>query len=356
MRLPQWIWASAGGAMLAFVALFTFEKRQWRALFSSLPEGLYIWLVFLLIRSVHGDAGRSLAVIAVATGAVAGVLVLMYSGCAPEKKGVFRLVLLLMVLHATFGVLQMAGFDPLFQQRHVVGLEPDLPAGFTGHHTFFGLLMALCAWYWLQQRLWVAFGISVVFVLLTKSAFSLLALAAGLMWFAWCRGWRRSVAFASLILAWLGFYLFVVSEPGSFFFHNGRLPVWVYTVNAIREAPWLGYGVAEFSREFPAYHQVLIDKRWEEAHNELLEYVFNTGLVGLIAMLPFLIAVLKRLWMLPKSREKELFAGILLMIGVNAMGSFPLQIAPFAALAIYSVAWVLRPLPEDTPPDLAGRP
>jgi O-antigen ligase len=214
---------------------------------------------------------------------------------------------------------------------------------------FYGLVCALLAFYWLQMRVIPLFLLCVAGVAVTKSAFALASLFYGLLWFAYCRGWRRSALVTGVMAAILGAFLFLDTDnPTSLFFHNGRLPIWIYAVNALGERPWLGYGVAEFSREFPAYHQVLGDKRWEEAHNELIEYVFNMGMVGLLVLLPFALSLGRRIYFLPRSKGKELAAGALLMLAVNAIGSFPLQIAPFATLTVFALAWIFSARAGDT--------
>lgn len=350
VRGPQWLWAAGGGLLLAAARLCVQGRELGRALARTVPESAFLGLGYLVIRSCFGDPARAFTVLGFLLAATFGVLSAAHAPMRPEKKSLVVVLAALTLLHALFGALQMLGLDPLFSPAIVQGLEPRLPAGFTGHHTLFGLLMALLAWFWLNERRVLPFLLCAGFVVASKSAFSLASLGSGMLWFAYCRGWRKSSLAAGLLAGITAFFFFLSSDaPGDFFFHNGRLPVWVYAFNAISEQPWLGYGIGEFSREFPAYHQVLQDKRWEEAHNELIEYVFNVGLIGVLAVLPFVVNVATRLWRMPMTPAKELAGGTLLMIGVNAMGSFPLQIAPFATLAIYSVAWILSSVSGETP-------
>lgn len=323
----------------------------------AFPGWLLVWLIYLVIRIFAEEHWAALPILLFPAAVYGGAVSTLAAPGLWEGRGWVRVAAAVTMVQLGFGAMQIAGVDPLFSRAAVAGLEGRLPGGFAGHHTFFGLLCAWLAFFWLWRRNYVFALLCAAGVLLTKSAFAGASLVYGLLWFLYCRGKKKLAVLAGSVLLIVGASLFIDSEkPSDFFFHNGRLPIWVYAVNALAERPWLGYGVGEFSKEFPAYHQVLRDKRWEEAHNELIEYVFNTGLVGLLALLPLMIAVLVRLWRIPRSPAKELAVGTLIMLGVNAMGNFPLQIAPFATGAIYALAWILRPLPEDTPPEHAGKP
>lgn len=342
VREPQWVWAATGGIALALAS----DPRRW----PGPPEALIVWILYLLILGVAGpDPYYALTTLAFPAAVGAGAWGVMAARRFPSESALTRVLLAVTLLQLSLGVLQVLDADPFFTHREVTGLEPGLPGGFAGHHTMYGLVLALFSYWWLVKRKWVLAALCALAVLSTKSAFALASLFFGGLWFAWCRGWKKSAAAAGTAAVTIGAWLFLSSDrPGDFFFHNGRLPVWIYALKAMGEKPWLGYGVGGFSRVFPRYYQVLEDKRWREAHNELLEYTFNTGIIGLLAMLPVAVLIAARLRKLAPGQGKEIAVGTLLMLAVNSVGSFPLQIAPFATLAIYSLAWVVASPRGDT--------
>lgn len=313
------------------------------------------WFAYLAYRLATSDVYYALPVVIFPLLVLAGAHAVLRATWRPAVRSVDRTLLAVTVLQLAVGALQIAELDPIFTRAEIPGVPRKVPAGFTGHHTLFGLLMSCLALYWaVRGRVWLGL-LCAAAMLATRSAFAAAAFAYGFLWLVWYRvpGLRLVTVLTAASAALAGAWLFISSESqADFFYHNGRLHIWTYAVSTIFERPWLGYGIGEFSREFNLYHQpalsILGSTRWREAHNELVEYVFNVGFLGLLAFLPFAFLVARRIWRTPRSEEKELAVGLLVMLAVNAMGSFPLQIAPFATLAIYAVAWALRPLPGDT--------
>ncbi len=348
VREPQWLWAAVIGWILVL--------SSWRQLILikgamfSCGWAVFLggWILYLAARAVFSPRPLGAFFILAFPLAVAlGAFAILSGRGRYKEQDLYAVLMAITVLQFGIGSLQMLGLDPLFTRGTVKGLSERLPAGFLGQHTFYGLFMAWLGWIWIVNRKYLLAFVSVLAMLAAKSAFALASFFFALLWFVWCRGWKKSSSLLALAGFLGGAFLFLYGDdhPG-FFSHNGRLHIWVYSINAIAEQPWLGYGVGEFSREFPAYHQVLGDMRWEEAHNELIEYVFNVGILGLLAVIPFLGSVLVRAWRLPMSKEKEIAVGTLLILGVNSMGNFPLQLAPFALLGIYSVVWILLAGPD----------
>lgn len=93
-----------------------------------------------------------------------------------------------------------------------------------------------------------------------------------------------------------------------FFAFTGRTDIWRQAIRQIPDAPITGhgYGITRFTlkpiaREFQADH----------CHNEMLEALFSTGLLGLIALLLLYIYNLK--WLLSFSRLKGIFSSDLVL-------------------------------------------
>lgn len=343
VREPQWLWAGVGAAILALLHLSLFKKKEWGELACALPWSAWVWFLFLLLLPLGvGGYGRAYPILLAPALVLLCALAMFLSPLSLSRRRLLQVFFAVTVVQLSLGLLQIFNMDPFFYRAPVPGLGGmPPPAGFAGQHTLYGLLAAWLAYLWLMERRWGLLLLCVAAVLLTKSAFALASLGAAFLWFGYCRGYKKSASTIALICVCVGAHFFITSEGfHDFFYHNGRLFVWVLAVRALMLQPWLGFGIGGFSKDFHRHHQGIADMRWEEAHNEWIEYAFNTGVVGVLFLLPFLFSVGYRFLKLPVSREKELVVGTMVVLGVNSMGNFPLQIAPFACLAIFALAWV----------------
>lgn len=341
VRAPQWLWVSLGALPLALTHLFSYDRGSFRRLKASVPHALWPWLGYVAWRWYRGGFLGTRALVFPAL-LFAGALVVAASPRRAAREKLLRVLAVVTALQLAIGLAQALGHDPLFTHVYVKGLDPYLPAGFTGQHTMFGLLMAWLAFTWFFEGRWIGGALCTVAVFATGSAFSLASWSVGALWLLFCAGYRKlSAALVALLLGggWF-FFLRNLDSGGSFFYANGRFEVLVLALKAWRQNPWLGFGVGGFSRNFARYFQGYGGVRWLEAHNEWLEYLFNLGLVGYAFLAPLLAALARRAWRVPPSREKNFALGTLAVIGVNTLGNFSLQIAPFAALTAFSLAWL----------------
>lgn len=342
VRDPQWLWAAAGGALLGALHFCSSGISSWRNALKCLPWCFHFWLSYLLVRAIYSeDPVRALLILVFPLLVLFGGLGVFNSSFSFHRKWILGSILVVTLIQVLFGILQLLGMDPIF--RRALTQTENLPAGFLGQHMFFGLLMAWLAFFWLLNRRWPLFVLCGLMVYLTHSSFAVASLTVGILWAWFCHGYRKSACALGAVLLTAGFTLFLYAD-GRFYFlnDNDRLKIWAMSLSAIGERPLLGYGIGAFSREFPAYHQGYSFIRFEEAHNEWIEYIFNAGFAGALALLPLIFYIGKALYKLPGSPEKEFAVGTLLIIGVNSAGSFPLQLAPFASLVIFALAWLLR--------------
>ena len=81
-----------------------------------------------------------------------------------------------------------------------------------------------------------------------------------------------------------------------------RLWIWRGTINAIRESPWLGYGLDTLGTVFPRFEPPgraavgLANAVVDRAHNDFLQVAVSSGLVGLAAYLWLLTAAARSAW------------------------------------------------------------
>ncbi len=130
---------------------------------------------------------------------------------------------------------------------------------------------------------------------------------------------------------------------------NDRLLVWEDSLGMIRNFPLLGVGLGAWAELFPRYQHPPWDPLpWEETHNDYLQCLAETGVVGFCLLIWFFGGVVLQLWRGLSSApapNASLVAGILAAIGAMAFHEgfdFSLHIPANALLCIALIAVGLR--------------
>ena len=122
-----------------------------------------------------------------------------------------------------------------------------------------------------------------------------------------------------------------------------RWQMWRDTVPMIRDHLWLGSGMETFIVLSDSYRTFDSPARWNHAHNEYLEWLAETGLVGGALALWFLVALARtveeKMRLTQESRTRQLVVGAALgcaLVLLHSLVDFPLRIPAnmllFAAL------------------------
>ena len=254
-------------------------------------------------------------------------------------------------LQATLGINQWLAYQNKLKSILLV-LDKQVH-GSVGQRTGLGIFLALLSplalifpspWGWLLAG-W--FGIGIV---LTKSAVASVAAMAGLLWVvpsAWI--WILPVACIGFVVRAVkfsrqSFWEDVPRKDRRLFYaklrHVGdsleaRKRVWRMTVERGLEWPaWLvGHGPGAF-REHGSRWTALLQRRmadlYKECHNDYLEFWYEHGLVGLVAVA----------WFVWRYRDGwslgDPLTGGFVALGMSMMANFPLKVAPIVA-----VVWLL---------------
>ncbi len=140
-----------------------------------------------------------------------------------------------------------------------------------------------------------------------------------------------------------------------------RLAIWLTTLDMIRARPWLGGGAGNFTYLYPATHSELLALNpglaryggsWTNAaHNEVLEFWSELGVVGLFLLIALVAAPLLQVHRRLSEGVSPGTALVLALAGgaisavvVQAMFSFPLQL-PWSSLLFFTLLAVPGMLP-----------
>lgn len=115
----------------------------------------------------------------------------------------------------------------------------------------------------------------------------------------------------------------------------------LYALPQLRERPFTGFGAGAFATSFPRFPGPDIRARFDHAHNDVLEFAIEFGLIGLVPLALFVLGsfvmALKALWRRDSLYRSGVGLGAaigLLAIGIHSLSDFNLQIPANAATFI----------------------
>jgi O-antigen ligase len=216
-------------------------------------------------------------------------------------------------------------------------------------------LPLLVAWAWSTRswRLLLAGGAAATLLalVLTFSRAGLLAVLAGLALMAAQRGRPRMLGTLAVGLVVVGSTLgwAAVADPGldrrltagldeSSPLQPARTVFWSVALDMQRDHPWLGVGPDNFRWQFAAYSGIAADHLGIHAHNQYLEALADTGLVGLVAQVWLLGALVVTAW-----RQATLPRAAVVRDGGVGEIAWPWRAAVLAGL----VVWVSHAMLDD---------
>ncbi|MBL8723135.1 MAG: O-antigen ligase family protein [Planctomycetes bacterium] len=313
--------------------------------------------------------------------------VALWAGCHGSRPAQVRQGLLALVCASSLFVVH-----GLLLQRGAVGLlsaeqTTTVMVGTFVNRNHFANLLALAMvlgvglFGALQQRraapalrLWVAAAIAVggLGVLASESRGALVASAVGValcLWLAQPRTLRQHLALAAILVllasitalllpasVWARFAQLGVELQGG----GSRLDIWRGAVALWRQFPWFGTGLGTFGDLSPATQSALVPGRIENVHNDPLELLVESGVVGaaLVTLLlgTFAVRALRQILALRPGERRWLASGCAAAVAafaVHAGAEFPLAIpanATWAAACLGLLAGLLAPTHAVTAP------
>jgi len=136
---------------------------------------------------------------------------------------------------------------------------------------------------------------------------------------------------------------------------NSRIPLWINTIEMIKDHPLIGVGVNQWSEHYPLYYdKVAKDTSFNErtrpirAHNEYIEVLANVGLIGYVFLLWALFYIVRYIAVsLTNIDNKDRSITLSLTLGmlgfvVVAFFSFPIKIYLPAFMLMFFIAIVAQ--------------
>lgn len=207
----------------------------------------------------------------------------------------------------------------------------DRLAAFMTHPNYAGSFIALC----LPAAMYFKDGFKIALmsfaVLLTSSAFSILSMVVGIFIFlvgsgtiAWPRKpdhfiWICILGFLSLVGAWWAY-----QHYPHFLSSNGRFNIWTMMIQDWKQSPIFGFGFGSFSILFQSVHGVI----FAEAHNEWIQLLYETGVVGVFLFIMFVKECFLKVMSKKIDKINIAFLSSFATIMTSSLGMFVWQIEP----------------------------
>lgn len=307
--------------LLAWAALQT-QRRALRIYTSPLFPPLLLFSVVVAVQLGAALSAYQHVTMVKALGYAALVAIcflatqLLQDG-TPLRRFMFVLAVFGFLL-AVFAIVQdLAGNGKLYwvrQPRHAFSIfgpyvNKNHYAGLMNMLTPVAIMFALSRAYSLERRVLAGFAgvIMATSVFLSLSRGGMVAFLVQMMFLAWLlsrgglsrRGWIALLVVVLLLgsfIVWLGSSQLLdrvasLSSPLDAEVNGARLRILQDGLHMFAERPLLGWGLGTFPEVYPQFRSFFIGSFVNEAHNDYLQMLVETGLAGFAALLWFLIAL-----------------------------------------------------------------
>ena len=258
-------------------------------------------------------------------------------------------------LTAAYVFVQALGFDQWLILKTTAEVQNTPSAGLTGtmtNVTFAAAFLVLTIPIMIARRYWWAVVLAIGAVILCKSDMAYGALALSLLGYAafkikWT-GRRKAIAFLLVLLTalWISDHKIHVQD-------NGRFYIWKQIWTDVTVSPFeentnyflTGYGLGAYKYLFTAQHttqyinETTMQRAFEQAHNDPLEWFYNTGIIGFGLLIFIVFCLIKAVFPYTLTDERYLALLITFISGLMlSCGTFLLQIEPQRFLMVVVAA------------------
>lgn len=280
------------------------------------------------------------------------------------------------VVIAVYAVVQITGNDPFIE--YYDWAENWRPTGLFGQHTLYGPYAVTGFLIALFRRHFIVASILLFPIIVINSSFTFLSLAVGVLLWVWFTHKKAlphiSVLAVILCLVAATYFPNKMKEGLN---DKGRFELWGQTAFLISKRPIFGYGFGSFKEIYPIFQMKDLREAngiqegelseatrkfirgaehvraesgiFMNAHNDLLNFTFEAGVVGALAVLAMLANFLRRIRRLLWIPCFPLALALFLAFLANSLGSFPFRLVPQALIPLWIYAFIVtRPRLTDT--------
>lgn len=260
-----------------------------------------------------------------------------------EKINTLKIMAWAGFLMAIYALLQFLGCDQFFEvskiNTDIAGVPSRLVVGTMGQPTLLAPFLAMIVPITLYlKRYWMA-GVIGLVVFLTQSTTAILAMILSIGLLISLQTKRRFILFIIFLFLLSG--VFFTYGGKKYINDSGRFATWSQAAKDLNtpfykeqniKYPLTGFGAGSFKYIYHMKHFNKIGNQWLQAHNEYLEVLYTTGIIGVFLFMMALFTLLNPYFFTDRL-SKYLLASFA-CIAICAAGTFVLQLG---CIAFYSV-------------------
>jgi exopolysaccharide production protein ExoQ len=129
-----------------------------------------------------------------------------------------------------------------------------------------------------------------------------------------CTALVLMLAFGGLFESYYNVYITAGNQATTL---TGRTGIWIYSLNAGIEKPWIGNGIDSMWKVAPPFGPEMFEAR--HAENELLQQFFAYGVVGIVMLVGIYGSLYRSIRSLPRGSTRSVLIGLLLFILIRGL-------------------------------------
>lgn len=251
-----------------------------------------------------------------------------------DVSSIGRLYIGFAVLNIGMMIFQYFDLDPIFTNVNFDKMQHVEMVGFLGSRFALGCIGALITPFIFTVSPWACL-IVVPLLIVGKSS---TAVAAALFCFMFLMWFKNRFVFWSLVLFFIGgaiYYVVFIDAPSGQF--AKRFKVWWLGLHMLRGNPLLGHGLGSWlTSGIRSVQENGEPEHWSWAHNEYLQYMFETGVIGIITLYAYFKNFIKKID-LNILTQRTMVASFLCMAAISVF-HFPFHIGRLASICLLTFA------------------
>lgn len=285
-----------------------------------------------------------------------------------DFHAIAKVIAIIVIFLSVYAYIQALGLDELFRAadpstgfvaKTPLTLNPILKINVgdisrrtvatLGNPSILAIFMAICVplCLYLRSKLgYLAFLMTLIVILLTKSCMATIGLIAGV--FVYLLFNHKKILLMLLVLS-ISIVLYFnqsqyIHKSRNFINPTGRIEVHKEAWKMIIEKPTLGYGLGSFEYIIggnPEIIQKLDNNMWRELHDEFGQIWFTTGLVGLILFMGLILSITRSFIKNITEESSALFASLSSFL-VISLGYFTMRVAPISFYGVIFLGLLLN--------------
>jgi len=244
-----------------------------------------------------------------------------------KERALLNVICIIALINVGFQMLQFFNIDPVHK---AIDGGHDLPTGLLSNINQTSALLAFCFPAFLRKQ-W-KWGIFIVLLglVLAKSTGGVVAVSIGVLFYGlvyFWGAWKKIIIISLILAGCFLIFLLLIDRPSC----SNRLDKWIIGLKLLKNRVIFGFGIGHWGMLFAK----LSNTNFYQAHNDLLQGLWEMGIGFIVILAGYLIDVIKRAKHSMKEHILPLTA--LVIILVNSMVNFPFHVA---TTAIIAVSWM----------------